>query len=418
MSISRNTLKQACDLITSSLLEIFLSLGGMVVLILSDWIVLSGLAFFLVQTLGYVLLVTALAWTHGGKKLSGERENVVPLKELPRFTIIIPAYNEEKNIEKKLTNTYNLKYPQKLLEVIVVDDGSTDKTPTILEELKRTRFPSLKVMRQKRGGKSSTQDLGLKDSVGEIVVISDADTFLNPEALFHAASDFMDPSVGGVTCKVQSVNGHEVTNLNQKIALFIKKKENAIGSVLGMSGPFTAFRRRLIDHFDSGVYACDMDVALLVRKAGFRVVYDDRIVGYLEPHGGDYRSVVRSIKHTFKGDICMFLRHHDLLFARRYGLRGSMMALQYLLLPLIAPLVFAFMMVYVVWKMLMSPFWFVFFAVAIFLLAFYMLMRKVARRSVVLQFLDLVFLRVVTYLTCFYVYFEYLKDRSGVWDTR
>ena len=393
-------------------------LGQMIIYLFSDWVVLLGLAFFLVQTLGYVLLVTALAWTRSGKKLSVERENVVPLKELPRFTIIIPAYNEEKNIEKKLTNAYSLKYPQYLLEVIVVDDGSTDETPTILEELKRTRFPSLKVLRQKRTGKSSAQNLGLKDSVGEIVVISDADTFLNPEALFYAASDFMDPSVGGVTCKVQSVNGYEVTNLNQKIAFFIKKKENVIGSVLGMSGPFTAFRRPLIDRFDPSVYACDMDVALLVRKAGFRVVCDDRIVGYLKPHGRDYKSVVRSIKHTFKGDICMFLRHHDLLFTRRHGLSGSVMALQYLLLPLIAPLVFVFMMFYVVWKVLMGPFWSVFFAVAIFLLAFYLLMRKVARGSVVLQFLDLVFLRVVTYLTCFYVYFEYLKDRSGVWDTR
>lgn len=399
-----------------NLLEFFLSLGRMVVFLLSDWIVLLGLAFFLEHAVGYVLIVTALAWAHREKNLSSE--NVGLLKELPRFTIIIPAYNEEKNIEKKLINVYSLKYPQNLLEVIVVDDGSTDKTPTLLGELKRKRFPSLKVLKQERAGKSSAQDLGLKESVGEIVAISDADAVLNPEALLYAASDFMDPSVGGVTCKVQSLSGYEVTSLNQKIVSFIREKENATGSILGMSGPFAAFRRRLFDHFDPGVYACDTDIGLLVRKAGFRVVYDNRIVGYLKHHGRDYSSVVRSIKHTFKGNICMFLRHHDLLFTRRHGLSATLMALHYLLLRMIAPLIFMFMVIYVLWKVLMSPFWPAFFAVVISILAFYTLMRMVIRRSVVLQFLDLAFLRAVIYLACFYIYFEYLKDRSGVWDTR
>lgn len=297
-----------------------------------------------------------------------------------------------------------------------MDDGSTDNTLSVLEKLK-SRFPSLKVLRQQRCGKSSAQNLGLKEAIGEIIVISDADTSLNSEALLYAMEDFSNPSIGGVTCHIKTMDDLSVVDLNQRIWSFMRSKENILGSVSGMSGPFAAFRRSLISGFDSGVYACDMDIGLLVRKAGFRVLYDRRIVGSLAPHWQDYRSVVKYIRHTFKGDICMFLRHHDLLLNRTNGLYGSLSAFQYLLLPLIAPLVFAFLAVYVVWKVLMSPYYLVFFGILVLLLMFYALIRRVAGSSVISKLLDLVFLRVITYLTCLYVYFDYIKDKSGMWDT-
>lgn len=394
-----------------------LILGQMVIYLFSDWVVLLPLLFIFIQTVGYVLLVATLASLRRGKSTP---QNIALPKKLPSFSVVIPAHNEEKNIKHKLENTFSLRYPRDLLEVIVVDDGSTDETPEILDRLKEKYSPHLKVLRQKRGGKSAADDLGLKNSAGEIVVISDADTFLNPDALYYAVEDFADSSVGGVTCHVRSTDEQgdtEVISLNQRIGFYIRKKENDLWSVPGMSGPFGAFRKKLISHFDPGVYACDMDIALLVQKSGHRVVYDERIVGYTWPHGRDYRSLVRYVKHTFKGDICMFLRHWDLLFKRGQSLFANVMALQYLVLPLLAPSVFVFLMVYVLWKMLLSPYALIFYGLISLFFMLYFFTKKVAGSSAVSKVFDLVLVRVVTYLTCFYVYFDYLKDRSGLWDT-
>jgi len=403
--------------IALDLVELLQILGQMVVYLFNDWAVLLPLLFLFVQTVGYLLLVTALALSHHKTDAFPDK---MSSKRLPSFSIIVPAYNEEKRIEKKLENTFSLRYPRDLLEVIVVDDGSTDDTPEILGRLKEKYSPCLKVLREERSGKSAADDLGLKNSVGDVVVISDADTFLNPDALHYAAGDFADSSVGGVTCHVRSREGPgeaEVISLNQRIAFYIKRKENDLGLVPGMSGPFAAFRRNLIDHFDSGVYACDMDIALQVRKSRHHVVYDDRIVGLVEPHGRDFKSLFRYVKHTFKGAISMFLRHHDLLYSRKRGLLSNVVALQYLVLPLLAPLVFVFLMVYVLWKMLFSPYGLIFYGLISLFFMLYFFAKKIASGSVVSKIFDLILVRVVTYLTCFYVYFDYLQDSSGIWDT-
>lgn len=400
-----------------NLVDWLLILGRMIVYLFNDWAVLLPILFLLVQTVGYVLLIVTLASLRQ-KKDSVQGGSLS--EKLPSFSIVIPAHNEEKNIEQKLDNTFSLQYPKDLLEVIVVDDGSTDGTPEVLGHLAEKYSSNLKVLRQERGGKSSADDLGLKNSVGEIVVISDADTFLNPEALHYAAEDFADPSAGGVTCHVRSTNKQgeiEVISLNQRIGFYLREKENDLGLVPGMSGPFAAFRRNLISHFDPGVYACDMDVALLVRKSGHRVVYDERIVGYTWPHGRDFRNLVRYVKHTFKGDISMFLRHHDLLYSRKQGLLSKVVALEYLVLPLLAPFVFVFLMVYVLWKMLFSPYVLIFYGMISLFFAVYFLSKKIASRSIISRILDLILVRVVTYLACLYAYLDYVKDRSGIWGT-
>ena len=84
------------------------------------------------------------------------------LKKLPFISIIIPAYNEEKTIGKTIEALGQIKYPKKLLEIIVVDDGSTDKTYQVASE-----FKGIKVFRKKNGGKGSALNFGVKRARGE-----------------------------------------------------------------------------------------------------------------------------------------------------------------------------------------------------------------------------------------------------------
>lgn len=382
------------------------------------------LLFLFFNTLGYIFLLELLA-----KGFSKDRETFMRWDEtkpdysnLPMVSFIIPARNEEETIERKLRNTRTLNYPKDHLEVIVVDDASTDKTPVLLKEIKRSWFPQLKVIRQSRKGKSSAENTGLQDSKGEIIVISDADVPLNPEALHFMIEDFKDPRVGGVTCSIEADTRY-VLALNLSLGLYARKLENEVDSIFGMSGPFVSFRRAIIPKIDEGIFSSDTDTGVAVRKKGYKVVYDPRIVSHVNQWvTGRPRTIMGSLKklkHMSFGDVCLFLRHKDILFRNRYGVFGWVIAPRYLLLNIFAPIIFVLFSVNLGMSLIGSNFLVPFLLVTTLFLGSTVLSRKILPDSIVSRMLSLIFMYIVGYYARFFYYLLFIarsSKRRGMWS--
>ena len=114
------------------------------------------------------------------------------IKKIPKISVIIPAYNESKNILKSIRSVLKSDYPKKKLEIIIVDDGSTDDT---FSQAKKMESENVKVFTKKHGGKAKAVNFGIKKASGEILMILDADTFPEKKCFKKIIGYFDDPEV-------------------------------------------------------------------------------------------------------------------------------------------------------------------------------------------------------------------------------
>ncbi len=171
----------------------------------------------------------------------------------PSVSLIITAYNEEKNIREKIDNSLNLDYPKDKLEIIVASDCSTDNTHKIVKEYEGNGVRL--VMHQERKGKTAAQNKAVMEAKGEILVFSDAPTMYYVDTIKKLARNYNDPAIGCVTGEVIYTNETGST-IGQGGALYwryeskVKQLESNIGSILGAAGCIYSMRRSLYTPFE------------------------------------------------------------------------------------------------------------------------------------------------------------------------
>jgi len=205
----------------------------------------------------------------------------------PKISVLIPVHNEEATISKKLANISEVLYPKDLLEIIVVDDGSEDKTLSIVEDfVNRENNLDIKVFKQNpRVGKSAALNKALKTVSNQIIVVSDADT-LWPKDIFQKALPYLaDPTVGAATSvgvnnneKESWVTSGEALYLN--LVSLIRLGESKMHSTIRFEGGFCAYKKDAFDHFDSESGADDSGTALDVVQNGLRAILIPETVFY------------------------------------------------------------------------------------------------------------------------------------------
>jgi cellulose synthase/poly-beta-1,6-N-acetylglucosamine synthase-like glycosyltransferase len=236
----------------------------------------------LTATLVFWLSAAALLYTYVGYPLllailSRLRPRAVRRADLtPSVTIIITAYNEERDLASKLENTLLLDYPSDSLEVIVASDCSSDRTDEIVREFAGR---GVRLHRQpERFGKTAAQNAAVELAAGEIVLFSDATTLYEPNVLRVLMPNFADPSVGCATGRVvytdstKSSVGHG-TRSYWSYEFLLKKHESNVCSLIGVCGCLYAVRRSA--YVPLYHEACsDFIIATKMVEQGLRAVYE------------------------------------------------------------------------------------------------------------------------------------------------
>jgi cellulose synthase/poly-beta-1,6-N-acetylglucosamine synthase-like glycosyltransferase len=233
----------------------------------------------------------------------------------PTVTILVPAFNEEAHIEATLKNKLSLDYPPAKLEIIVISDGSTDRTDAIVQGIDH---PQVRLIRQdSRAGKTAALEKAVVQASGEIIVFSDANSIYAKDALRKLVRNFYDPEVGYVTGNMVYGNSDHST-IGESCSSYMRYEnslrifETRIGSIVGVDGGIDAIRKRLYRPMRPDQLP-DFILPLKVVDQGFRVVY--------EPEAILREAALASLTDEYKMRVRVALRALWALFDMRHLLR-------------------------------------------------------------------------------------------------
>ncbi len=215
---------------------------------------------------GYGGLVAVLAWAFRRPDM---REGA-----LPRVSLVVAAYNEEEVILAKIANSQALDYPRDRLELVIVTDGSTDRTAELAGEV-----AGLRVMHApERRGKIHALNRAMPTLSGEIVVFSDANAMLNPEALRRIVRHFQDAQVGGVAGEKRIAPGADDVSAGEgfywRYESALKRWDSQVSSVMGAAGELVAVRRSAYEPLENDTLLEDFVMSMRLVSRGLRVVYE------------------------------------------------------------------------------------------------------------------------------------------------
>ncbi|HEY0815667.1 MAG TPA: glycosyltransferase [Pseudonocardia sp.] len=263
-------------------------------------------------------------------------------------TVIVPAYNEIKNIEATVRSILANDHP---LEVLVVDDGSSDGTADLVESL---QLPRLRVVRQRNSGKPKALNTGVRNAHHELIIMIDGDTVFEPDTVRLLVQPFADPTIGGVAGNVKIANRDELIGRMQHIEYVVgfnidRRVQDETGSIATIPGAAGAFRRQAlleVGGLSTDTLAEDTDLTIALGRAGWRVVFEEHARAWTEAPATMSQLYRQRYRWSY-GTMQAMWKHRRAVRERgaagKVGRRGlANVAAFQILLPLTAPLVDVF----------------------------------------------------------------------------
>lgn len=221
--------------------------------------------------LGYPLLIVLLA-----KFFPKTRK--VDVLSTPTVTWIVPCFNEEAVISSKIENLMALDYPKNKLEVILITDGSTDRTVEYAKSYKE-----VKVLHQNtRAGKAAAENRAMKFANGEIIFFNDANTMVSSNALKLMIKHYADPQVGGVSGAKRIIVDQKDTAASEGEGLYwkyesmIKNADSNFNSLMGAAGELVSFRSELVMDLPEDTILDDFMQSFNILKQGYIMIYEPK----------------------------------------------------------------------------------------------------------------------------------------------
>jgi poly-beta-1,6-N-acetyl-D-glucosamine synthase len=305
----------------------------------------------------------------------------------PTVSVIMVVRNEEKILESKLQNLFSLEYPQDQLQIVVVSDGSTDRTEQILHECARDARVHV-ILNQLPKGKAGGLNDALEVAHGEIVVFTDARQRIDASAVRLLAENFADPCVGCASGELMlgdPENGESGQGLGLywRIEKQIRELESASGSVVGATGALYAARRELLTHVPAGTILDDVFLPMHIVRQGKRVVFDQRAIAWDSPDLGAEREFSRKVR-TLSGNY-QLVQFAPWLLGRKNPIRFEFIS--HKLLRLAVPVALAALLLSSV--LLKSPFYrVIFYAQVIFYALSLASLAHLVRRGILAKVAD------------------------------
>ncbi len=224
---------------------------------------------------------------------------------LPEVSIIVAARNEEANLPGKLENLHHLNYPQDRLQIIIVSDGSTDRTVSILRE---QGCSITSVILDQPEGKACALNEAVDHASGEILFFQDARQLADPDALRELVSCFADSTVGAASGELlleasPDATASDALGLYWKIEKAVRKLESASGSVVGVTGAIYAIRRELYTMMPRGTILDDVFVPMHVARMGKRIVFQPSAIArdrLFDGKGKEFSRKVRTLTGNYQ----------------------------------------------------------------------------------------------------------------------
>ncbi|WP_407431100.1 glycosyltransferase family 2 protein [Arcticibacter sp.] len=269
--------------------------------------------------IGYGILLFILVKL---KRLTGKKtpEKLLDISSLPSCTLIIAAYNEQEYMHDKIRNTLALKYPQHKLEIIFVTDGSTDQTPQIVAQ-----YPQIKLLHSpSRHGKIHAVHRAIEQVSSDVIVFTDANTFLNEDALQLICRHYEDPRVGAVAGEKRVFSGKEADASSAGEGFYwryestLKKWDSELHSVVGAAGELFSIRRDLYQPVGSDIILDDFMISMLIAMKNYRIVYEPDAYA-IEHASADVSEELKRKIRIAAGGIQSIIKLLPLLNVFKYG---------------------------------------------------------------------------------------------------
>lgn len=284
----------------------------------------SGTIFYVFTFLAtYVEVFFLVTFLENRKKIIRRREKTI-LSDYPAVTVMVPCWNEEKTVAKTVNSLLKLHYPAGKLRIILIDDGSTDRT---WEEISKfAGHPNIRTFHKENGGKHSALNLALSYVETDFLGCLDADSRVDPESLARIMSYFEhDPYAMAVAPSIIVDTPKSLVQKAQKaeyhMAVYIKKMLGFLGAIHVTPGPLTIFRRKVFD--DLGPYRMahnteDMEIAYRMQKHRYKIEQCNDAYVYTsvpQTFGKLYRQRLRWIY----GFINNTIDYRGIMFQKKYG---------------------------------------------------------------------------------------------------
>jgi len=259
---------------------------------------------------GYPLLMLRFALVHKG----AEKNYLFQ----PFFSILVPTYNEEAVIEKRIQNLRALRYPKDKYEILVIDSGSSDATKRIVQRLcaesaaPRTRL----VCEDERMGKASAINCGSARAAGDIILVTDANSLFDENVLAELTPYFESAKIGGVGGRYVVSNAENPLPATEQfyweLETLLRTGESALDSACLFQGEINAWRKSLVQA-DPAMIGEDLDMSIAIRQQGYKVAFEPNAVCY-EPSPISFREQLTQKKRRCLGTIQNIFKHWRYLF--------------------------------------------------------------------------------------------------------